>query len=51
VTVVSPRNVWAVGDYNTGRAYLTLIEHWNGSSWKIVSSPSPGGYNLLSSVG
>ena len=22
-----------------------LTEHWNGSNWSIVSSPSPGTYN------
>src|SRR2546421_12759221 len=36
VAVVSSSNVWAVGEDNTNQA---LIEQWNGSSWKVVSSP------------
>ena len=40
VSVLSPTNVWAVGDTSTdGVTYLTLIEHYDGSSWTV--SPSP----------
>lgn len=43
VFALSSTNVWAVGFYDNpsfiGR--FTLIEHWNGSSWSIVSSPNP----------
>lgn len=40
----SPSDCYAVGSQSTtpGTA-ATLIEHWNGSSWTIVSSPSPAG--------
>jgi hypothetical protein len=42
VSVVSPTNVWAVGEYNaTSGNDRTLIEHWQGSGWKIVASPNP----------
>jgi hypothetical protein len=34
VAVLSSCNAWAVGDYFTGPTRQTLIEHWNGSSWK-----------------
>jgi hypothetical protein len=52
VTVLSRRNVWAVGDYSSSSgAFRTLIEHWNGRSWQRVPSPDPGrGANYLSSV-
>ena len=43
VTAISTKNVWAVGAvYGTsnGSEYATLIEHWNGTRWSIVSSPS-----------
>ena len=43
VTAVDAHNVWAVGSYvgpNRG-ALQTLIEHWDGSAWSIVSSPNP----------
>jgi hypothetical protein len=31
---------WAVGEYFTARAALTLTERWNGTAWKRVASPS-----------
>ena len=36
--------MWAVGSYyNTSRQQTrTLIEHWDGTSWSIVSSPNVG---------
>jgi hypothetical protein len=40
----SPTDVWAPGDeYNlTTNSSSTLIEHYNGTAWSIVTSPSPG---------
>ena len=40
VDAVSATNVWAVGYSSIGAASRTLIEHWNGQAWKLVSSPS-----------
>lgn len=35
-------DVWAVGASHNGRLpSRTLIEHWDGTQWSIVSSPSP----------
>jgi hypothetical protein len=50
VAIVSANNVWAVGGFQTTSTAGTLVEHWNGSSWKIV--PSPNGINstLLTGV-
>ncbi len=54
VTAVSSRNVWAVGHYwHSGGISHTLIEHWNGTAWRHVTSPNPGGPahdNLLRGV-
>jgi hypothetical protein len=50
VSVVSPTDAWAVGADNTGSTAVTLIEHWNGRSWKVVPSPSPNGEGVLYSV-
>ena len=53
VAVLSPSSAWAVGDYYTGKANLTLIEHWNGKAWKPMASPSPGGrsrFNVLAGI-
>lgn len=51
VTVVSPCNAWAVGSYLSGGVDRTLIEHWNGSSWRVFPSASPGSfYNRLAGV-
>ena len=39
---LSPGNAWAVGtSFSGGVGGLTLIEHWNGTSWSIVPSPNP----------
>src|SRR5947209_12230094 len=46
VTAVSVANVWAVGYYvNASQVTQTLIEHWNGTQWKVVKSPSPATSN------
>lgn len=42
VTVVSPCNAWAVGFSRSGGGNQTLMEHWNGSSWRVFLSSSPG---------
>jgi len=46
IAAVSSSNIWTVGDYRSGidpmGPYFTLIEHWNGSAWKVIKSPSPG---------
>jgi hypothetical protein len=51
VTVLGPRNAWAVGYYvPTGGGHTrTLVEHWNGTRWTIVPSPNPisGSDNFL----
>lgn len=45
VTALAANDVWAVGHFtNTGGSAQTLILHWNGKAWKVVSSP-----NVLSS--
>ena len=42
VAAVSANNVWAVGSSNNGSLpSRTLIQHWDGTQWSIVSSPSP----------
>lgn len=47
IACVSPSDCWSVGSYlispTGGSSYLqTLTEHWDGSSWTIVSSPNQG---------
>jgi hypothetical protein len=47
VAAISRHNVWAVG-YDasvTNGPRNTIIEHWNGTRWKHVPSPSPGDPN------
>jgi len=44
VRATSATDVWAVGNYtNSNNVSQTLIVHWNGSAWKQVPSPNPGG--------
>jgi hypothetical protein len=53
VTAISASNIWAVGSYvnsstNVGQ---TLIEHWNGSTWRVVPSPNTSAnFNALSDI-
>ena len=43
VAVVSANDLWAVGESrNASGIPSTLIEQWNGTSWSIAASPSPG---------
>src|SRR5207244_691981 len=42
VSVLSSNDVWAVGSYlNNNLGVLTLVEHWDGVQWSVVSSPNP----------
>jgi hypothetical protein len=41
VAATSAKDVWAVGSFNTGGAFKTLIEHWDGAHWTIVPSKNP----------
>ena len=51
VVALGPNDVWAVGYWgNAASGFSTLIEHWNGSTWSVVSSPNPQGDNFLSAV-
>ena len=49
VVATSATNAWAVGSYHSG-SDLALIERWNGTAWKVVPSPTPGTFSLLSAV-
>jgi hypothetical protein len=54
VAAVSSSEAWAVGDssaFGGGAAPVTqrtLIEHWNGSAWKQVTSPNVAGASIQS---
>ena len=43
ITALSPTDAWAVGFSGTGGHQQTLTEHWDGTSWNVIPSPSPGG--------
>jgi hypothetical protein len=52
IAAYAQNNVWAVGSTgNNGSTTFTLIEHWTGKSWNVVSSPNVGQYaNSLSAI-
>jgi hypothetical protein len=51
VAATSATNAWAVGSYQRhGVGAVTFIERWNGSTWKIQSSPNPGARAAMSST-
>ena len=43
LVALSANNIWGIGTSTnrTGHS-TTLIEHWTGTTWKIVPSPNPG---------
>jgi hypothetical protein len=43
VAVTAPGDVWAVGRYSFHRRQLALLEHWDGSRWRVVPSPRTTG--------
>jgi hypothetical protein len=50
VVASSTNDVWAVGNSSSGGGALTLIEHWNGTTWSVVSSPTPNNNAVLNGV-
>jgi hypothetical protein len=42
IAAISANDIWAVGERNTSSGPATLTEHWDGTSWTIISSPNPG---------
>jgi hypothetical protein len=51
VAGVAANDVWAVGRYsNTFGPDQTLIEHWDGTNWSVVSSPNAPSYDDLRGV-
>jgi hypothetical protein len=48
VAAVSGNNAWAVG--TTGNLSAPLVEHWNGTNWSIVSTPSLTSGGLFNAV-
>jgi hypothetical protein len=54
VSAVAADNLWAVGYTITtdgsNQPDKTLIEHWNGSAWSLVASPSPASNDTLTGV-
>lgn len=54
VLALAPDDVWAVGAFTpqpqpTSLPTLTLIEHWDGTSWQIVPSPNFGPLSIYQS--
>jgi hypothetical protein len=49
VSMPSPGKAWAVGYYVNGSfEQQTLVEHFDGTTWSVVPSPSPGAlHNIL----
>jgi hypothetical protein len=54
VAAISPTDIWSVGFSNSGATNApdrTLAEHYNGTNWTIVGTPSYGsGHNDLNGV-
>jgi hypothetical protein len=41
ISAAAANDVWAVGNHlNTSNALRTLVEHWDGTSWSVVTTPA-----------
>ena len=52
VKALSPADAWAVGESfpNAGGNGKILTDHWNGTSWQVVTAPPVGGPGALSAL-
>jgi hypothetical protein len=51
VSATSATDVWAVGGFKTSNGLRrTVSVHWDGTSWRRVHTPNPGGGSKLSGV-
>ncbi len=51
VTALSATNVWASGIKHPNGGIKPLLEHWNGTIWKIIAAPGVGDdYAILNGV-
>jgi hypothetical protein len=51
LTVISPKDAWAVGFYQDSARLLALTEHWDGTRWSVVPGINPAAaINRLSAV-
>jgi hypothetical protein len=54
VAVISPNDAWAVGLTSHLSSTQALIEHWNGSAWKVVPGAevkdNPNALNVVSAI-
>jgi hypothetical protein len=51
VAALSANDAWAVGSSGCAIERIhPVAEHWDGTRWKIVPTPSPGNFDLLAAV-
>jgi len=53
VTAVSPTDIWAFGSYfaaSGSENQMTLLLHWDGTSWSLAASPSPDPGDFLDDI-
>ena len=45
IAELGPHDVWTVGFQATTKGFAPLVEHWNGSAWSVVRTPTVGSMN------
>jgi len=53
ITAISPTDIWAFGSYfaaSGSENQMTLLLHWNGTSWSLVASPNPTSSTFLDDI-
>jgi len=47
---IAANDIWAVGNISISNGAQTLAEHFNGTSWSVVPTPSPTSNSFFSGV-
>ena len=47
---IAANDIWAVGNFRISNGAQTLAEHFNGTSWSVVPTPSPTSNSFFSMV-
>ena len=53
LTAVSPTDIWAFGSYfaaSGSNNQMTLVMHWDGTSWTLAASPNPQANSILNDI-
>jgi hypothetical protein len=50
VAAITTDDIWAVGSHDLAIGTESLVQHWNGSAWNLLTVPSVGGLRAVAKV-